>query len=374
MVAYQKSEKKESSDIRTLTINVGPQHPSTHGPMDIVVTIEGETIIGADVKLGYIHRGIEKLCELRNYFQIPVYLNRLCYVSGMFWEYGFVKAVEEIMNQKVPERAEWLRVIACELTRIASHMIFFASFGADVGNLTLYSWGIRDRDRIIDVLELMSGQRMTFGYFRVGGVRYDVPVGFEENIEKSLRYVESHLRDYERLTVENPVFIARTENIILADSSKALDLGWTGPLLRATGLKRDLRRDEPYSVYDAIDFEIPVGKRGSVLDTFYVRIEEVKQSINIIRQAVKRIPSGPFQHRALLYPPPGIGYAHVEDSRGECGYMIVSDGTPKPYRVKIRSPAYVHVMSLPYILKGLRLADLYAVIGAIDPCLGEIDR
>jgi len=372
MVSIQ--EKTVGREVRKLVINVGPQHPSTHGPMDLIITVEGETIIDVDVKLGYIHRGIEKLCELRNYFQIPTYLNRLCYVSGMFWEYGFVKAVEEIMDAKVPERAEWLRVIACELTRIASHLVWFAAFAADVGLFTAFPWGLRDRDRILDLLEMMSGQRMTFGYFRVGGVRYDLPAGFHDYAEKALNYVERNLKDYEKLIYENPVFLARTVDICPVSASKAIELGWTGPVLRASGVKRDLRRDEPYAAYEAIDFEIPVGKKGDTFDRVYVRMEEIKQSINIVRQALKRLPSGPYQHRALLYPPPGIGYGYVEDSRGECGYMIVSDGSPKPYRVKIRSPAYVHVMSLPKVMKGSKIADLYAILGSFDPCLGEIDR
>lgn len=361
-------------EVRTLTINVGPQHPSTHGPMDVIVTIEGETIVNADVRLGYIHRGIEKLCEMRYYFQIPAYLSRLCYVSGMFWEYGFVRAVEEIMGIQVPERAQWLRVISCELIRIASHLIWLGAYTADLGLLTGLSWGIRDRDRIIDVLEMLTGQRMMFAYMVFGGVRYDMPAGFQDAVEKALRYVESHLPDWEKLTIENPIFRARTENLVPVSASYAIELGWTGPMLRACGVKRDLRRDEPYDVYETLDFDIPTGKRGDTLDRVYVRIEEIKQSIKIVRQALKRIPSGPYQHRALLYPPPGIGYGYVEDSRGECGYFVISDGSPKPYRVKIRSPAYVHAMSLPKVIKGIKLADLYAVLGSFDPCLGEIDR
>jgi NADH-quinone oxidoreductase subunit D len=215
---------------------------------------------------------------------------------------------------------------------------------------------------------------MMFAYMVFGGVRYDMPAGFQDAVEKALRYVESHLPDWEKLTIENPIFRARTENLVPVSASYAIELGWTGPMLRACGLKRDLRRDEPYDVYETLDFDIPTGKRGDTLDRVYVRIEEIKQSIKIVRQALKRIPSGPYQHRALLYPPPGIGYGYVEDSRGECGYFVVSDGSPKPYRVKIRSPAYVHVMSLPKVIKGIKLADLYAVLGSFDPCLGEIDR
>jgi NADH-quinone oxidoreductase subunit D len=292
----------------------------------------------------------------------------------MFWEYGFVRAVEEIMGIQVPERAQWLRVISCELIRIASHLIWLGAYTADLGLLTGLSWGIRDRDRIIDVLEMLTGQRMMFAYMVFGGVRYDMPAGFQDAVEKALRYVESHLPDWEKLTIENPIFRARTENLVPVSASYAIELGWTGPMLRACGVKKDLRRDEPYDVYETLDFDIPTGKKGDTLDRVYVRIEEIKQSIKIVRQALKRIPSGPYQHRALLYPPPGIGYGYVEDSRGECGYFVVSDGSPKPYRVKIRSPAYVHVMSLPKVIKGIKLADLYAVLGSFDPCLGEIDR
>lgn len=357
-------------------VNMGPQHPSTHGVLRLLLKLDGEVILEAIPYIGYLHRCHEKIYENRTYLQIIPYTDRLDYLAAMSNNFSFCLAVERLMGIPVPERAEYIRVIMAELQRIASHLVFVGTFGLDLGNFTIFMYCFRERERIVDLFEMTSGQRLNYTYYRIGGVAMDLPPGFVEDTWAFLEYFKPKLADYDRLFTDNRIFQDRVKRIGILNLKTAVNYGISGPMLRASGKKWDLRRHDPYSIYDRFEFDIPVGEKGDCWDRYIVRMEEMRQSIRILEQALRDLPSGEIQAKVpkTLKPPAGETYSRIEAPRGELGFYIVSDGTTKPYRVKIRAPSFVNLSVAPVILPGCLVADCVAVLGSIDIVLGEVDR
>ena len=359
-----------------MLINMGPQHPSTHGVFRMVLWIDGEKIVDADPHIGYLHRGSEKLCEGEQYHQILTLFDRMDYISNFNNELVFCRAVEKLMGLEVPERAEYVRVILCELNRIASHLLFVGTFGLDAGAMTPVMFSFRGRERIQSAFEAISGARMMHNYFRVGGVKEDLPVNFEEIISGLLPDLRADIEECDKLLTFNEVFIARTKGVGPIDIATAMDYGVTGPCLRACGLAYDVRRAEPYSVYDRFDFDVPVGIDGDSWDRYFVRVQEMYESLRIVEQAVTQMTTGPVaaMGRRLLRPPKGEVYVRTENPRGEIGVYLVSDGTDKPYRVKVRPPSFCNLSALKELVVGAWIADAVVILGSLDIVLGEVDR
>ena len=365
-------------DAQTLEmlVNMGPQHPSTHGVFRMVLWVDGEKVVDAEPHIGYLHRGSEKLCEGEQYHQIVTLFDRLDYISNFNNELVYCRAVEKLMGLEVPERAEYVRVILCELNRIASHLLFLGTFGLDAGAMTPVMFTFRGRERIQAVFEAISGARMMHNYFRVGGVKEDLPDNFEQLIGGLLPDLRSDVEESDRLLTYNEVFIARSKGIGTISASDAVGYGLTGPCLRACGVPYDVRKAEPYSVYDRFDFDVPVGIDGDSWERYYVRVEEMYQSLRIIQQALDQIPQGPVSAmgRRLIRPPVGDVYVRSENPRGEIGVYLVSDGSDKPYRVKVRPPSFCNLSALRALLKDTWLADAVVILGSLDIVLGEVDR
>lgn len=358
-----------------LTVNFGPHHPSTHGPMMVRLRLEGEIVVDADVVIGYLHRNHEKLGENNTWIQLLPYPDRTNYVSPLNWEWAYVRAVEELDGVEPPERAEYIRVIMAELDRIQSHLMFLATAGDEVGQLTGFVWGLRDRELVLDLNEMVCGARMLPNYFRFGGVNRDLPKGFIEKAHVALDTVEKHLNEFSGIYEKNPVFLRRFEGVGILKPQDAIEWGAVGPGLRASNVSFDVRKDDPYSVYDKFDFDIVVGKNGDNLDRFMVRVEEIKQSISIVRQALHDLPSGPYQSKAsLLSIPAGEASSRIETPRGEGSYYVVSDGSPRPVRMKIKSAAFINMYVAKRQMIGEKLQDALVIMGTWDPVLGEIDR
>lgn len=364
------------TEFEELELNLGPQHPSTHGVLRIVLTLDGETIIKAVPHVGYLHRGIEELGERRDYRQYLPYMDRLDYLSGISNELGLCLAVEQLAGIEVPRRAQYLRALVAEINRLASHLIFLATFGNDLAAVTVFLYGFRDREQFIDLLDTLSGDRLMYHYLRYGGVAADVPPGFDRPVHAACDYMEEKISDYDNLLTNNRIFTGRTVGVGALDPGLALDLGVSGPNLRASGVYYDVRKAHPYSAYQEFDFQVPLGKKGDCFDRYAVRLAEVKQSLRIVRQAIDGLPEGDFcaKVKRVLKPPAGETYAHVEGPRGDVGFYLVSDGSDKAYRVKLRGPSFVHVMALCHLLVGWKVADAIAIIGSIDVVLGEVDR
>ena len=359
-----------------MMVNMGPQHPSTHGVFRMLLRIDGEKVVDAEPYIGYLHRGSEKLCEGEQYAQIITLFDRLDYISNFNNEMVFCRAVEKLMGIEVPERAEYIRVILCELNRIASHLLFAGTFGLDTGAMTPVMFGFRGRERIQAVFEAISGARMMHNYFRVGGVKEDLPENFRDLIGDLLPELRKDIEETDKLLTYNEVFIARTKNIGSIDAELAIDYGLTGPCLRACGVPYDVRKAEPYSVYDRFEFEIPVGIDGDSWERYYVRVQEMYQSFSIIEQALEQMPEGPVSvlGRRLIRPPKGDVYVRSENPRGEIGVYLVSDGSDKPYRVKVRPPSFCNLSALKYLVKDAWVADAVIILGSLDIVLGEVDR
>lgn len=360
----------------TILLHMGPQHPAAHGVIDFLLEVDGEEVVASEIRMGYLHRAVERLAEFRIYNQVIPLVDRLDYLSAHHSEFALALAVEKLLQVEVPERAEYIRVILVELKRIASHLLFYGALGMDAGSVSpfLYAW--REREKIMDLLENVCGIRLHPNYWRYGGVREDLPPGF---LEQAMAFVDEFpffVDEYETMLGENEIFQVRTVDVGRLSPKKAIDLGLTGPYLRGTGLKWDLRKDDPYSVYDKFDFEIPVGKQGDCFDAYAVRIEEMRQSALIVKQAIETIPDGPAKVdlAPVVRPPRGEAYARVESPRGELGVYVVSDGSPKPYRVKVRGPSFTNVQSFPELARGYLIADAVMFIGALDPVIGEVDR
>ena len=359
-----------------MMINMGPQHPSTHGVFRMVLWIDGEKVVDAEPHIGYLHRGSEKLCEGEQYAQVITLFDRLDYVSNFNNELVFCRAVEKLMGVEVPERAEYVRVILCELNRIASHLLFLGTFGLDAGAMTPIMFSFRGRERIQAVFEAISGARMMHNYFRVGGVKQDLPENFEQMIGELMPELRNDVEECDKLLTFNEVFIARAKGIGAIDAETAVDFGLTGPCLRACGVPYDVRKAEPYSVYDRFDFDIPVGIDGDSWERYFVRVQEMYQSLRIIEQALQQISPGPVDSRGrrLIRPPKGDVYVRSENPRGEIGVYLVSDGSDKPYRLKIRPPSFCNLSALRYLVKDAWVADAVIILGSLDIVLGEVDR
>lgn len=363
-------------DTVDMMLNMGPQHPSTHGVFRMVLQVDGERVVNMEPHIGYLHRGSEKLCEHEQYSQIITLFDRLDYVSNLNNELVFCMATEKLMSLEVPERALYIRVILCELNRIASHMLFYGTFSLDAGAMTPVMYGFRERERIQSLFEAVTGARMMHNFFRVGGVKSDLPEDFNERIPWILNELQKGIDEADRLVTFNEIFLSRTRDVGIIDAKTAIAYGLSGPSLRATGVPYDVRRAEPYAIYDRIDFDIPVGDRGDCWDRYYVRIQEMRQSLSIIKQCLEQIPDGPTMAtvRRIARPPAGEVFSHAENPRGEFGVYLVSLGADKPHRVKIRPPSFCNLMALKLMVKNAYLADAVMILGSLDIVLGEVDR
>ena len=360
-----------------MLLNMGPQHPSTHGVFRMVLWVDGEKIVDVVPHIGYLHRGSEKLCEGEQYHQVITLFDRMDYIANFNNEQVYCRAVEKLMGLEVSERSEYIRVILCELNRIASHLLFIATMGLDAGAMTPSMFCFRGRERIQGLFESVSGARMMHNYFRIGGLKEDVPENFVAEVREVLDLVKKDTEESDKLLSFNEIFLARLKNIAVMTAEDAIDYGLTGPCLRASGVDYDLRKAVPYSVYDRFDFDIPIGLDGDCWDRYYLRVQEIYQSVRIIEQALDQLPHGEVVSslgRRLIRPPAGEVYVRGENPRGEIGVYLVSDGADRPYRVKVRPPSFCNLSSLKHMLKDAWIADSVVILGALDIVLGEVDR
>ena len=388
-------------ELNTTTINFGPQHPAAHGVLRLVVDLEGEVVQRAEPHIGLLHRGTEKLIEYKTYLQAVPYFDRLDYVSPMCQEHAFALATENLLGIDVPQRAKYIRVIFAEITRILNHLLNIPAYAADIGAVTPFLWCFEEREKLLEFHEAVSGARFHAAYFRPGGVHQDMPEGMEEKLFEHFKTLPKFIDDLESLLTNNRILRQRSVDIGIISKSEAIEWGCSGPVLRSAGVAWDLRRSQPYDAYDQVDFEVPVGKKGDCFDRYLVRIEEMRQSINIINQCLNKIKSGPISvednkitppkrnqmkksmeallHHFKLFTeghrvPAGQVYSAVEAPKGEFGVYLVSDGSSKPYRCKIRAPGFAHLQTLDNLSKGHLMADIAAILGSLDIVFGEIDR
>ena len=358
-------------------INMGPVHPSTHGVFRMRVTLDGEVVIDLEPVFGYLHRGVEKLAEERTYTGVIPLTDRLDYVASMSNNLAYVLAVEKLAGITVPERAEYLRVIMAELQRIGSHLVAVGSFMNDCGAyFTPFLYMFRERERIVDLFDMVCGQRLLYNYMRPGGVSQDVPEEFLPALRKFLDQMPGFVNEYERLLKENEILLARTRGVGILSREMAINISASGPVLRGSGIEWDLRKADPYSIYDRFSFNIPTGTDGDCYDRYRVRIEEIKQSLCILNQAVEGITPGPVKSEVphLIRPPVGEAYARVEAPKGELGFYLVSDNSIAPYRCHIRAPSLLNLTALREMMTGWKLQDLIVIFGSIDITMGEVDR
>lgn len=364
--------------IRTeeLLLNVGPQHPSTHGVFRIIVKLDGEVITEATPVMGYLHRGTEKIAESLNYTQIIPYTDRMDYVSAMTNNYVLVHTVETMMGLEIPLRAEFMRLIVMELQRVASHLVWWGTYLLDMGAMSPFLYAFRDREMIINMFNELCGSRLTYNYMRVGGVKWDAPPGWIDKVREFVPYMEKKLDEYDRLVSGNEVFLARIKGIGQYDAATAIDYGLSGANLRCTGVDWDLRKAEPYCLYDRFEFDVPLGRNGDCYDRYRIRLEEIKQSLRILRQALEQFPEdGPTMGKVprVIRPPEGEAYVRIESPRGEIGCHIVSKGKAEPYRLKFRRPSFINLQLLPKLLIGETMTNLITILGGIDIVVGEVD-
>jgi len=358
-------------------LNIGPVHPSTHGVFRMRVTLDGEVVIDLEPVFGYLHRGVEKLAEERTYTGVVPLTDRLDYVASMSNNLGYVLAVEKLAGITVPERAEYLRIIMTELQRIANHLIAVGSFLNDCGAyFTPFLYMFRERERIVDLFDMVCGQRLLYNYMRPGGVSQDIPDEFMPALRKFLEQMPLFVEEYDRLLKENEILLARTKGVGILPAEMAINISASGPVLRASGVDWDLRKADPYSIYDRFSFDIPTGTNGDCYDRYRVRIEEMKQSLRIINQAVEQLPAGPIRSDVphLIHPPVGEAYARVEAPKGELGFYLVSDNSIAPYRCHIRAPSLLNLTALREMMIGWKIQDLIVIFGSIDITMGEVDR
>lgn len=364
--------------IRTeeMLLNVGPQHPSTHGVFRLVVKIDGEIITEATPVIGYLHRGTEKLAENLQYTQIIPYTDRMDYLSAMTNNYVICHAVETMMGIQIPDRAEYLRVMAMELGRIASHLVAWGTYILDLGATSPFIYAFRDREMIINMLNELSGARLTFNYMRVGGVKWDAPEGWVDGVREFVPYLREQLKGYHNLVSGNEIFLDRVKGVGVYSKEEAINYSLSGPNLRSTGVKWDLRKDEPYSIYDRFDFNIVTRDEGDCLARYHVRLEEIEESLKILEQACEQFPAeGEIMAKVpkIIKAPKGEAFVRIESPRGEIGCYISSDGKKEPYRLKFRRPSFYNLQILPKLLVGENIANLIAILGAVDIVLGEVD-
>jgi len=360
-----------------LILNMGPQHPSTHGVLRLIVTLDGENIVDAQPDIGYLHSSVEKMMEARTYLQNIALVDRgMDYLTAMSNEEVWVLAVERLAKIEVPERAKSIRTIMLELQRISSHLIWWGTFGIDLGAFTAFLWAMRERERIMDLFEASTGGRLHHVYFRIGGVNEDLPEGWTDRVAEFCDYFLARLPEYDDLITGNPIFQARTKGVGVLPLSTAIAMGASGPVARASGLSYDVRKAHPYEVYDRVSFDIPVRTAGDCFARYEVRMEEMRQSVRIIRQCLEHLPAGEIRSKVqvALKVPKGEVYARTESPRGDLGIYLVGDGSDKPYRVKIRAPAFSNLYALTEMMKGWKVADVIAILGSIDIVLSDVDR
>jgi NADH-quinone oxidoreductase subunit D len=386
---------------RTMILNMGPQHPSTHGVLRLLLEIDGENVVRMMPDIGYLHTGIEKTFEAKFYQQCVVLTDRMDYLCPMTENLAYCLAVEKLLGLEIPPKAQWIRVMLNELTRINSHLVWLGSHALDIGAMSVFLYCFREREDVLRLFEMVSGQRMMTSYFRIGGLALEPPLGFFDQVRKFVDSFPAKVDEYESLLTQNPIWIRRLKGVGLITAEDALAFGATGPTARASGVDWDLRRDEPYSGYENFKFNVPISQDCDVYARYVVRVQELRESNAIARQALEGMPDGPIkadapkvvlpdrekmktQMEALIYHfkivtegfsvPPGEAYQAVESPRGETGFYVVSDGTPKPYRVHMRSPSFANLQTLPKMCEGRLIADVVAAIGSIDIVLGDVDR
>ncbi len=376
-------DKIKTLDVKTeeLVLNMGPQHPSTHGVLRLVVELEGELIVNVKPYIGYLHRCFEKHAEAMTYPQVVPYTDRMDYLASMSNNLGYAIAVEKLMGIEVPERVEYIRVIMAELQRIASHLVALGTYGVDIGAFTPFLYCFIAREKILTLFEMTCGARLLYNYIWVGGLSHDIHPDFVRLTKEFIEYFKPKIVELNELLSYNKIFIERTANVGILPLETAVNYGVTGPVLRASGLKWDLRKNDPYSIYHKFDFEIPVGdgRMGTVGDSwdrYFVRVREMEESLKIIEQAIDQIPDGDVKAAIprRIKPPKGTVYSRTENPKGELGYFIISDGTVNPFRVKVRAPSFVNLSVIGEMSKGHLVADLIAILGSLDIVLGEIDR
>ncbi len=388
-------------DTELMTINMGPSHPSTHGVLRLIIELDGETVVKCTPDIGYLHRGVEKLCEYKTYNQCIPLTDRLDYLAPMSNNLGYVLAVEKLLDVEIPQRAQYIRVLMTELTRISSHLLWLATHALDIGAMTVYFYAFRERESLYDLFEMVAGARMNVTYVRIGGLAADLPAGFVEKARDFIDKFPGFMDTYENLLTKNQIWINRTKNVGVISKEDAVAMGLSGPSIRGSGVNWDVRKSEPYSAYNDFDFKVPVFHNGDVYDRYLVRIEELRQSNEICRQVLDKLPEGEIKTKskecilpdkqdvrenmeALIYhfkiitegicPPEGEVYLSIEAPKGELGYYLVSDGSDKPARFRIRPPSFVNMKAFTKMVEGQLLADVVAIIGSLDIVLGEIDR
>jgi NADH-quinone oxidoreductase subunit D len=386
---------------RTMVLNMGPQHPSTHGVLRLLLEIDGETIVRIRPDIGFLHTGIEKTCEAKFYQQVVPLTDRIDYLCPMTNNFTYVLAVEKLLGLEVPPRAIWIRLMLNELTRICSHLVWLGTHAMDIGAMTVFLYCFREREEILKMFEMVAGQRMMTSYFRVGGVSMDLPLGFLDYLKNFAGYFPARIEQYSDLLTDNPIWTGRTKGVAKITAQDATDLMLTGPTARGSGVDWDLRRDMPYGGYEQLEFKVPVATEGDVFARYIIRMEELRQSISMVKQAIARLPEGPVkadapkvvlpdrekmktQMESLIHHfkivtegftvPEGEVYQGVESPRGEMGYYVKSDGTAKPYRVHMRSPSFANLNALGVMCEHNLLADVVAAVGSIDVVLGDVDR
>ena len=391
----------EPGQDRTMILNMGPQHPSTHGVLRVLLEIDGETVVRMMPDIGFLHTGIEKTCEAKFYQQVVPLTDRIDYLCPMTNNLCYVLAVEKLLGLEIPPKAQWLRVLLNELTRINSHLVWLGTHAMDIGALTVFLYCFREREEVLKMFEMVSGQRMMTSYFRVGGIALEPPLGFFDRVRDFAGYFPSKVDEYENLLTGNPIWAMRTKGVARMTAEDAIALGATGPTLRGSGVDLDLRRDMPYSSYEKFQFKVPVSQEGDVFARYMCRVQELRESTAIVRQALDGMPEGPIkadapgivlpdrekmktQMEALIYHfkivtegyrvPVGEVYNVTESPRGEMGYYIVSDGTAKPYRCHVRGPSFGNLQAIPKLIEGILIADVIASIGSMDFVLGDCDR
>src|SRR5438105_4444565 len=363
-------------DANELVLNMGPQHPSTHGVLRVILKLDGEKVLGAECVIGYLHRGVEKIAENRTYAMFNPYVDRMDYVAAVSNGLGYCEAVEKLLNIEAPPRARYIRVILTELNRLASHMLWLGTHALDIGAITPLFYTFRDREEILKIFEKYCGARLMTHAFRIGGCLYETYEGFEREVKAFVAFVTPKIDEYEELLTTNRIWVERTKGVGVISAKDCIALGVTGPVLRASGVKWDIRKAQPYAAYKQFDFEIPTGQHGDTYDRYLVRMAEMRQSLRIIQQAVDAIPEGPIMAKVskVMKPPVGEIYHSIEAPKGELGYFLVSDGSTQPYRLRVRPPSVVNLQALDIMVRGLLVADVVAVIGTIDIVLGEVDR
>jgi len=384
-----------------LLLNMGPQHPSTHGVLRVVLELDGERVTKATPDLGYLHRGVEKLCEGLAYMQIIPHTDRLDYVCSMTNNYAYVRTVEKLLQITIPERAEYIRTIVAEMQRIIGHLFWLGTQALDIGAMTVFFWTFREREVLLDMFEKLCGARLTLNYYRIGGVNSDFTPDLVAHMKTFLDAFPAHIDEYNELLMSNRIWVARTKNVAVISAEDAINFGLTGPVLRGSGVAYDVRKLEPYGAYDKVDWEVPVGKNGDTYDRYWIRMEELRQSSRIIKQCLDQMPSGPIVadvpqiipppkekvmrdmesliHHFIIFTqgfktPKGETYCATEVPKGELGFFIVSDGSTRPYRLHIRAPSFIHMGAFDHMARGYLISDVITIFGTYDIVMGECDR